>query len=281
MGGIGRGAVLIYLLPHGSKTEAIKLGLRYRGHGGRAVWERGKDIALTRRSATVDLGRKLWTAHQALGGGDGKTGPKSGVVSTATTKSLTLIFTPGQRQSTELLLKVNDIESALGHPAPRTEDSKLSCVYENGSRIVSLPATHTIRGYSAPDLIIIDEAAWVPDETYASIRPMLAINPHSRLIIMSTPHGKRGFFYDVWSQGSPRIWEKYSITADECLRISETFLQEERESLTDLMFRQEYYCEFIDTESQLFLTHYVDAAFTDDVDPLFANMYSGYQPLDV
>ena len=34
----------------------------------------------------------------------------------------------------------------------------------------------TIRGYSGVSLLIIDEAAWVPDDHYASVRPMLAVS---------------------------------------------------------------------------------------------------------
>ena len=42
------------------------------------------------------------------------------------------------------------------------EDNRLSFTLDNGSRVVSLPGTgETVRGFSAPDLIIEDEAAFV------------------------------------------------------------------------------------------------------------------------
>ena len=44
----------------------------------RALWERYKGVALTYRSASVDFGRKLWLAHQAMGGSN-KPGRKKNV----------------------------------------------------------------------------------------------------------------------------------------------------------------------------------------------------------
>jgi len=202
-------------------------------------------------------------------------------------KSLTLICSPGLRQSTEVLLKINDIEDSLGNPLVKLEDSKLSCVYENGSRIICLPATHTIRGYSAPDLIVIDEAAWVPDVIYGSLRPMQATNADTaRIIIMSTPHGKLGFFHDTFVKGKSYDpvtgdgWHKFMVTADDCPRITEEYLARERADTSELMFRQEYYCEFVETEEQVFGTDFIEAAFDTDVETLGYDMTSDLAPLE-
>ncbi len=71
----------------------------------------------------------------------------------------------------------------------------------NVSRIVCLPCREeTIRGYSNVSLLVIDEAARVPDDLYRAVRPMLAVSD-GRLICLSTPYGKRGFFYDAWANG--------------------------------------------------------------------------------
>jgi len=144
------------------------------------------------------------------------------------------------------------------------EDNKLSCVFDNGSRVVALPGTEgTIRGFSAPALVIEDEASRVKDEIYAAIRPMLAIS-HGRLILMSTPHGKRGHFFEAWENGGPS-WERIKITADQCPRITKDFLAEERKALGDWLYRQEYFGEFVETEDQVFHYDEVMATMSDDV----------------
>ena len=90
-------------------------------------------------------------------------------------------------------------DAAVYLPRPALlEDNRLSCVFANRSRIVSLPSSEaTIRGFSGASLIIEDEASRVPDDLYRAIRPMLATS-NGRIILMSTPFGKRGHFSDVW-----------------------------------------------------------------------------------
>ena len=56
------------------------------------------------------------------------------------------------------------------------EDNKSSCTLANGARVVSLPGDpDTLRGYSAPKLIIKDDAAYVSDTMQAALDRMLAV----------------------------------------------------------------------------------------------------------
>src|SRR3954463_377875 len=91
--------------------------------------------------------------------------------------SLVLLISPTQRQSKELFAKVIVFMRSLEPAEILEEDNRLSCALANGSRSVSPPGDQkTIRGYSGPALIIEDEASRVLDETYAAIRPMLAVS---------------------------------------------------------------------------------------------------------
>ena len=149
----------------------------------------------------------------------------------------------------------------------RIEDNRLSLEYETGSRIVSLPSKEaTVRGFSGVDLIVGDEAARIPDDLMAAVRPMLAIS-NGKLLLMSTPFGKRGFFHSAWEDGGD-TWERIRITAHECPRIVEAFLQEERREIGDLWFRSEYLVEFCDTVDSVFAYEDIMAAFCDTVEPL-------------
>jgi hypothetical protein len=99
----------------------------------------------------------------------------------------------------------------------------------NGSRIVSLPGDEqTIRGYSGVALLAIDEAARVPDDLYRAVRPMLAVSG-GRLVCLSTPYGKRGWFFETWKGGSG--WQRARITADQCPRITPEVLAEEERAI--------------------------------------------------
>jgi hypothetical protein len=150
---------------------------------------------------------------------------------------------------------------------PADSYRKLGVELANGSRIEALPGTEkTIRGFSGAALLIVDEAARVDDGLYYAVRPMLAVSG-GRLMMLSTPFGKRGVFWEEWTGGEG--WERYEVRGDECERIPPAFLEEERKALPAWIYRQEYECSFEDTEDQLFGYDLVSSSITDEVTPLF------------
>jgi hypothetical protein len=182
--------------------------------------------------------------------------------------ALILLISPSLRQSKELFGKVTGFLKSLQPAAVLEEDNRLSCTLENGSRICSLPGDpKTIRGFSAPALILEDEAAFVDDELFAAIKPMLAVS-RGQLILMSTPFGRRGHFFDTWQSGGD-AWERFSVPASACPRISPAFLKQEMESMSEWRFKQEYECVFCETSDQIFSFDTIRAAFDADVKPLF------------
>ena len=183
--------------------------------------------------------------------------------------SLVLCLAPALRQSQELFGKVLGFYRDLGRPVSPQGERKLSLELENGSRIVTLPGSEkTIRGFSGTSLLVLDEAARVEDELYFAVRPMLAVSGGA-LMMLSTPYGKRGVFYEEWTGGHG--WERYEVPASQCPRISEEFLEEERRVLPSWVYRQEYECSFEETEDQVFTTEMVEQAVTPEVTPLFGS----------
>jgi hypothetical protein len=172
--------------------------------------------------------------------------------------SLTLLVSASLRQSVELFRKVVEGYTAVADRsdrdrfAKRVGSSQTTLELENRSRVVSLPGREqTIRSFGGVGLLIIDEAARVPDDLYASVRPMLAVS-RGRLICLSTPFGKRGFFWREWSRsslgdlGDPSEsgWQRIQIPWQQCPRIAPDFIEQERLSLGDSWVSQEYCCSF-------------------------------------
>ena len=181
--------------------------------------------------------------------------------------ALVLILAPAERQAKETFAKAAAFYKTLGHPTPADSYRKLGMELTNGSRIEALPGSEkTIRGFSGVDLLILDEAARVDDDLYFAVRPMLAVSGGA-LIMLSTPAGKRGVFFEEWTNGAG--WERYEVTVEECPRIGEKFIEEERKSLPARIFRQEYECSFEDVEDQVFAYELVEQAITEEVSPLF------------
>jgi hypothetical protein len=181
--------------------------------------------------------------------------------------SLVLMVSPSLRQSRELFGKVQDFMKGLDTQPQLDEDNRLSMSLENGSRVVALPGDPaTVRGFSAPSLIIEDEAAYVLDGLYRAMRPMLAVSG-GRLILLSTPNGQRGHFYEAWE--SDEDWGRIEVPATECPRISAEFLAAELAALGKTWFSQEYECRFVETIDAVFRMDDIERSITDEVKPLF------------
>lgn len=178
-------------------------------------------------------------------------------------RALVLLVSPSLRQSGELFRKVREFRARLDPPPPLDEDNALSCTFGNQSRIACLPGSEgTVRGFSAPRLIVEDEASRVPDELYRAIRPMLATVPGGRLVLMSTPFGQRGHFWAEWDQGG-EDWQRISVPATEVPRISPDFLAAERRALGDGWYRQEYENVFLEAAGGLFRAEDIARALAD------------------
>ena len=184
----------------------------------------------------------------------------------AVAKSLVVVACPTERQSAEFVLKARGFVDKLGVRVRGDGHNRASLRLPNGSRIVGLPGKEAnIRGLSAVNLLIIDEASRVPDELYKALRPMLTV-ANGDLWLLSTPWGKQGFFHENWEYGGD-LWARFKVPATECLRIPADRLEMERAQLGDAWFRQEYLCEFTATESQMFDTDLVRAAVEEDGQP--------------
>lgn len=121
---------------------------------------------------------------------------------------------------------------------------------KNGSTIICLPTGETgygIRGHTI-DLLIADEAAFIPDEVWTAITPMLAITK-GIMWLLSTPFGKNGFFYRCFSD---ETFKAYHVSSEECPRKNEEFLKSEKERMTKAQYAQEYLGEFVDDLMQFF-----------------------------
>lgn len=170
---------------------------------------------------------------------------------------LVVVAAAAQRQSDEFLRKVRSFAARSGI-ALRGDGTNPSLVLPNGSRIVALPSREaTIRSFSGVTMLVIDEASRVGDELFHALTPMLATT-NGMIWLISTPWGKQGFFYDIWTKG--RDWEHISATSVDCPRISREFLERERKNKGDRTFRREYLCEFQKGDDLFFDPDIIDNA---------------------
>lgn len=176
----------------------------------------------------------------------------------------TLVIAAAQRQSGLIFEKIRGrIEERirLGEDLfpldKKLKPTMTRIVLSNGSRIYCVPAGRTgysIRGFTI-DLLIADEAAYIPEQVWLAVTPMLAVSKKTRgfgwLITISTPFGKGGFFYN---NHHDKGFLAVHVSSEDCPRIDKGFLAKERKRMSKLQYAQEYLAEFIDDYRQYFPT---------------------------
>jgi hypothetical protein len=116
--------------------------------------------------------------------------------------SLSVIACPAQRQSAEAVRRVRECLVQLGFKLK--VDNVYGLELENGSRVLALPSSDdSIRGLTVDGWIIADEAARLPDDLFAALRPMRARRPQARSAMLSTAWSRTDPFWTVWANGDP------------------------------------------------------------------------------
>jgi hypothetical protein len=138
--------------------------------------------------------------------------------------------------------------------------TKTEARLKNGTRILSLPTGKTgayVRCYSV-DILIGDEAAYIPEPVWLAIRPMLATSKQLHglgwEILLSTPFGKGGHYYEACFDPD---YLQIHVSSEDCPRITKDFLAKEKRKLSKLEYSQEYLGEFVDEFNQLFPTELI------------------------
>lgn len=222
-----------------------------------------------------------------------------------------LMIAAAQRQSSELFQKtlrtlnlLNDevLKASNGgkgfQPSPQTSSKKnmeekrlfesqngifkslptrTECTLKNGTRILSLPTGKSgafVRCYTV-DILIADEAAFIPEAVWIALRPMLATSKKMRglgwEILLSTPFGKGGHYYECCHD---KDYLNIHVSSEDCRRIGRDFLQKEKLRMSKMEYAQEYLGEFVSEFNQFFSTEmikermtFIDWSFKRDYSP--------------
>ena len=206
------------------------------------------------------IGKSLAVALKALG--TALTMPNSTVI----------VVAPIEPQANELLRKVLTCFNAIGRPMRLVREAVTTLEFGNGSRVLALPGRErSVHSYTAT-LLIIDEAARVPDEVYHGASPQLSASK-GKLVALSTAFSKSGWFFKEFTEGEG--FRRWSITAYDCPRHTPEFLAHERRSMGERWFSMAYLNLFGDDVAAVFSTEDITAALADaGVQPLFGDRKS-------
>ena len=80
--------------------------------------------------------------------------------------------------------------------------NKSEITFSNMSSIRAFATSSSAsRGFSG-QILVVDEMAFIPknvvDEFFASVMPVVSSAKNSKVIVVSTPNGTSGLYYDIW-----------------------------------------------------------------------------------
>jgi hypothetical protein len=170
--------------------------------------------------------------------------------------TLILLSSRTERQSGELFRKCTYWHKRL-NLVPSVREMALTLELANGSRIIGLCGEgDNFRGYSDVKLALVDEASLVDDTVFTALLPMLVVSG-GRLIALSTPWGKQGWFYTKFTSDDTS-WHRINGKAADSPRISKAALEQQRRDLGERKYSQEFENVFIESEGQLFSDETID-----------------------
>jgi hypothetical protein len=130
--------------------------------------------------------------------------------------------------------------------SPITSNNKQQVVLGNGSSIKAIPTSEDAGRSEALSLLIIDEAAFVRnfDELWTGLYPTLSTG--GRAIILSTPNGVGGQYYDLWmgAEQHTNVFNPIKLSWDVHPERDHTWFEEETKNMTTKQIAQELLCDF-------------------------------------
>lgn len=136
-----------------------------------------------------------------------------------------------------------------------TKKANSSLEFFNGTTIHTFPAVpEALRGSENVICVLLDEAAHfklIDDRViYDALEPNIA-NTEGDFICISTPNGKRGFFYDLWCEENEYYKLAQPYTVSYGLLLSEQYISSKKNDLR-IDFEQEFNCQFTTTKNNAF-----------------------------
>ena len=145
----------------------------------------------------------------------------------------------------------------------------IETIYGSTFQAFSMDSPNSIRGYTVDGVLVMDECAFYPDtlpdgsEPWSSIIMPITKARKPKVLAISTPKGKRGFWYDMYLKAISGVkgYKEISATIYEDDLISKDEIEDIKKSVSPLAFREEFLVEFLDSSLTFFQGF--EGCFTD------------------
>lgn len=206
--------------------------------------------------------------------------------------SLSIVMAPTLAQAEEDFAKMMSFVRTDPQYPPIKRANSSEMRLSNGSRVLVLPATDSARGYSGPDLVILDEASRIDKEIYTSVvLPYFIASINPLFVRISTPNGRTGTFWDDWTDKNNyriKVTAPFRVDPYDATSLLDAELMQEEgihcyhspqhrdkafqllnlRKLGRLQYQQEMLGEFVEPEDSVFSYSDIEAMFGSSAAPL-------------
>lgn len=180
-----------------------------------------------------------------------------------------LLVSAGEEASRRLLGQIRSVAAASDLLRGSVVDERSGLLsLSNGSEIRSVPASERqIRGW-AVDLLLVDEAALVPDALLlGAALPTTAARPEARIVLASSANAASGAFFDHAIRGDQgdRHVRTFRWALSDCAWITPSAIEAARASMSEMRFRAEYEGVFAGASDSLFSREMIERVSADYV----------------
>lgn len=153
-------------------------------------------------------------------------------------------------------------------------DLKIESTYGSTLKFFSMESPTSIRGNTVSGLLVMDEAAFFPtqlssgeDPYYNVIFPIIKARK-PKVLVISTPNGKQGMFYDLYLKAlnGEKGYNELTATIYDDDLITEKEIEELKKGYPPLAFEQEFEVKFLDNALTVFpnFENCFDGRYTTD-----------------
>lgn len=204
-----------------------------------------KEVRNTKGNLVLRSGRQVGKSHTI--------GLKAAEYALDNEKRLVMVVSKTEKQAallfSKILMNITTIDKSR-ICSGKQKPTKHLITLKNGTTIHCLSCGDTgygLMGFTI-HLLIVDEAAFVPNMVYQSIIPALAVT-RGIIWLLSTPYVKEGYYFDCFDDPS---FTSFHTSSETCPRRDDIFLARQKKNLTEAQYAQWYLGKFVDDALQFF-----------------------------
>ena len=136
----------------------------------------------------------------------------------------------------------------------------IETIYKSTFQAFSMDSPNSIRGYTVDGILVMDECAFFSDtlvdgsDPWSSVIMPITKARKPKVLAISTPRGKRGFWYDMHLKAieGEKGYKEITATIYDDSLVSKEEIEEIKKTVSHLAFEEEFLVKFLDSSLTFF-----------------------------